>query len=146
MVDIVQKLPEHIKLHILSYTYSPQPKYLLLDIKTYVSSHITLHNYYYSVYKLRWNIEENYDTLNWLIHDLIFYSNQDIPIQYGYVDYFYNIMRRNFMLQPKTKEGIDKIISKLHNKKSTSKINIIWGLYKPYERIRFIINMYHSNI
>ena len=140
---MIQKLPEAIKLHILSYSYFPQPKTLLLDIKNYFSTHVIIHNYYYEIHKWELNTEENAN-LNWLINDLLGYSNNNRPLNTGYVDYFYNIMRRHFLLQNKPNESIDRLLSNLHNKKVTSKINILWGLYTPHDRIRFITHIYNK--
>jgi len=140
---MIQNLPEHIKLHILSYSYSPQPKCLLLDIKNYFSTHVIIHNYYYEIHSWTLNTEENAN-LNWLINDLLGYSNNNRAIINGYVDFFYTIMRRHFMLQNKPNEYIDNVLSKMHNKMVTSKINILWGLYTPHDRIRFITNMFNK--
>ena len=140
---MIQSLPEHIKLHILSYSYSPQPKCLLLDIKNYFATHVIIHNYYYEMHKWELNTEENAN-LNWLINDLLGYSNNNRPLNNGYVDYFYNKMRRHFILQDKPNERIDRLLSNLHNKKVTSKINILWGLYTPHDRIRFITHIYNK--
>jgi hypothetical protein len=140
---MIQSLPEHIKLHILSYSYSPQPKCLLLDIKNYFATHVIIHNYYYEMHKWELNAEENAN-LNWLINDLLGYSNNNRPLNAGYVDFFYTIMQRHFMLQNKSNERIDNVLSNLHNKMVTSKINILWGLYTPHERIRFITHMYNK--
>jgi len=140
---MIQNLPEHIKLHILSYSYSPQPKSLLLDIKNYFATHVIIHNYYYEIHKWELNSEENAN-LNWLINDLLGYSNNNRPLNTGYADFFYTIMRRHFMLQNKSNERIDNLLSNLHNKMVTFKINILWGLYTPHERIRFITHMYNK--
>ena len=143
MIDIICKLPENIKLHILSYSYSPQPKLLLADIKSYFYTYAVIYNYYYEIYN--WTmIEDKESNLTWLLYDLLLYSNHNFPIRNGYVDYFYTMMYRHYMLQNKSKNIIDKVISKMHNKGVNTRINILWGLYTPDERIQFLCNIYNK--
>ena len=141
MCDIISKLPENIKLHILSYTYLPQPKSLLLDIKSYLSTHSMIHKYYY--YEIRaWPINSDEESkLNWLFYNLLLHSNNNIPVRNGYVDYFYFILYRHYMLQNKSRQDVDIVVSRMNNKNITTRINILWGLYKPLERIQFITNI-----
>lgn len=143
MTDIVSKLSNNIQLKILSYTYLPQPKHLLEDIRSYFSTHCIIHCYYYDRFNQISQTNENM-WLHLIACDLLLYLNisNDAYCEYDYPDDFYNMFHRSFILQSKPTGIVNNYITKLNTKKITTRINILWGLYTPSERLNFIEYMY----
>ena len=80
--------------------------------------------------------------------------NDDVAAMYGYVPNFYKIMLRNPFIHPIKRNQYFKITTLLDNSDYTYKVfmfvdklnrltsghhfNILWGLLKPRERVKFI--------
>ena len=138
---------EVIFFHIIPYTYNIQSKYLLEDIKSYTHAKTLLTEMYYNFWILFAEDTEPEDK-NWLLNDIYTYANEDNATMNGYVENFYNIYRRNIMLD--SKEKIDQYISNLREKNDVKKqINIFMALLSAKERNEFIENrksFYHKTV
>jgi hypothetical protein len=110
MKQYIDKLPfEVVFNHIIPYTYSPQPKILLEDIRDYVYTFNLISSIYYNRWIVFWGEEENEDKF-WLCNDIYrFVDDSKFPLD-----------RRNFKIK-------DINISR-----------IFWGIFTPYERSKMI--------
>jgi hypothetical protein len=73
----------------------------------------------------------------WLIDDIYKFCNLHIPTNEYYTDYFYGILHRHILLNTRCK--IETSLNKLINDNNlNNKINFLWGLLLPNERIRMI--------
>ena len=134
MDDFIKRLPIDIVLRIIPYTYNLQDKKLMNDIINNYENKITIFKLYHENYfdPTEDIIEEKY----WIINNLSFFSNNYQGSMYGYVDKFYNIFKRLFIL--KTEQDIDNYILLLYKKNINSQINIFIGLLNDKERQEFI--------
>ena len=82
------------------------------------------------------NMYEDSDKI-WLINDLFSFANDYNPTIFSYVDSFYTIFSRNFVLKSDHNK-IKMYISNLENEKIDKQINIFWGILIPEERKDFI--------
>lgn len=141
MDHFIHKLPMDIVLRILPYTYNPQTKELLEDIRNNYQTKNELFSLYYQLYIVE-NGDEEPEDKNWLDNDLVAYTNDYNATMYGFVEKHYNIFKRNIFLHgssiEETKANIDRFVLKLYSKNVTSVINIYLGLLKPHERDEFI--------
>lgn len=138
-------LPIEIIYIILVYLREPQDTKLLEDILHFSKTICDITNKYFE----KWIIErqsEKDEDINWLENDLILYANENAPI--GYID---------VSLKPKFKEIINRLytVKNVRNRMNIfynyafsnkispkTKVNILWGLFRPEERDEFIgINM-----
>lgn len=139
MEDFIQRLPMDIILYIIPFTYNLQNKDLLNDIIHYNEARKLLLDLYYRYWIINGHQDQEED-LNWLINDIIAYSNNDMATMFGYVDHFYNIFKRNICL--KTKDEIHKYLYKLEEKKVKIQINIFLGLLTISERNDLVNEFY----
>jgi hypothetical protein len=145
--ELVQRLPKEVIERIIPYTYEFQDKQLLEDIRNFIETRKTILTLYRTFWIDRWDEIEPEDK-NWLINDLHAYANNYKASMYGYVDNFYNILKRNFLLKQKTDTDIDKSIRIIERTPVNRQINIFLGLFFPKERndmILFITNMINVN-
>jgi len=127
------KLPAELHRHILSYTYSPQPKYLLEDIRNY---HATL-RIVKDMYNNSGTSENDDEADNWIINDMYGWLNNDTPTMNGYVDNFIRTIHR-YPYYHLFDKNIDNIIYILGKNPANNEIRILWGLLTPTERQTFI--------
>lgn len=80
------------------------------------------------MYRYYWEDED----MDWLINDIISYSNGYHATMYGYVDKFYNIFLRHISLENILQ--VEKYMRSLERKEVTSQINILLGLMTLEER------------
>jgi hypothetical protein len=120
----LERLPREIIKLILFYSHSFQPNYLLEDIKNVniVKKELMV------MYRQYWE----YEDMDWLINDIISYSNGYHATMYGYVDKFYNIFLRHISLENILQ--VEKYTRSLERKEVTSQINIFLGLMTVEER------------
>lgn len=127
------KLPPDIISRIIPYTYEIHDKLLLKDIIHYHHSKKILLELYHKFWMIDMQSVEIDEDKNWLINDIFAYANNYKATMNGYIDDFYNIFKRNNLLQ--INENIDKYVLFLLNKKHvSSQINIFLGLLTPKER------------
>ena len=132
------KLPSDIISRIISYTYEIQDKSLLNDIIHYHHSKKILLELYYKFWIIDMQSPDSDEDKNWLINDIFAYANNYKATMHGYIDEFYNIFKRNNLLQ--RNDQIDKYVMFLLDKKHvSSQINIFLGLLTPNERNDIII-------
>ena len=128
---LINKLPIEIINSIISYTYNPQSKILLEDIENYHNTKQKVFEIYYYNYIIYLQSLEPEDK-NWLINDIIRYTNENCPTMYRYTDKFYNIWYRNPEL--KTQNDINNHILRIEKKCVYTQINLFWGILNPIER------------
>lgn len=141
--ELVQRLPKEIIEIIISYTYEFQDKQMLEDIRNFIETRKTILTLYRTFWIDTWDGGELEDK-NWLINDLHAYSNNYKASMYGYVENFYNILKRNYLLKTKIDEELDNSIRIIEKKNVHTQINIFLGLFLSKERndiIIFITNM-----
>ena len=134
--SLMNKLPfDIIFSHILPFTYSPQNKELLQDIKHYVISKNEISNIYYNRYIIEWSESEPEDKY-WIINDIVEFMNGYQESYFGYTDGFYDIFFRIPLLQKR--KTVNNYFNLIENKDINTQINILWGLFTPEERDIFI--------
>ena len=79
MDDFIHKLPMDIVLRILPYTYNPQTKELLEDIRNNYQTKNELFSLYYQLYIVK-NGDEEPEDKHWLDNDLVAYTNDYTPL------------------------------------------------------------------
>lgn len=145
--EFVKRLPKEIIERIISYTYEFQDKQMLEDIRNFIETRKTILTLYRTFWIDTWN-ECELEDKNWLINDLHAYSNNYKASMYGYVENFYSILKRNYLLKTKTDEELDNSIRIIDRKNVQTQINIFLGLFFPKERndiIIFITNMINKH-
>ena len=135
----IQKLPYSIIQRIISYTYNIQPKPLRDDIKSYFSTKCIIHSFYYDIFSWSFNgVNKNAD-LYCLKNDIIAYANNNKETRMGYSDFFFSFHNTSI-------ENMDDVMNRRIESPSTiTTINILWALFKPCERIKFISMMYNTD-
>ena len=136
MKDFIQRLPIDIILYIIPYTYNLQNKNLLNDIRNYTETRSLLMKLYYEYWIIDAESQDSEEDTNWLINDIMLYTNNDKATMYGYVDNFYNIFKRNVSLH--TNNNIDKYIINLYKKTAKTQKNIVLGLLTMSETVAAI--------
>jgi hypothetical protein len=131
-IKLFQKLPMDIIInHIMPYTYTPQFKSLLFDIRSFTADFNFVEDVYYTEYNG-----------SVLICDLIKFCNNNIAPVYGIDMKYEYILKRNYQLDRRThREIVEYIFIKVHsnlNHNTENKIKFLWGLMTPPERMRFI--------
>lgn len=119
--------------HIIPYTYSPQNRELLIDIRSFKTDLDFTESVYMTIYN---------EFI--LLHDLIkFCNNKKYPV-FNIDVKFENILRRNFMLRCMSEPVLTyHIFQQYHRNMNTNimrKIRLLWGLLLPRQRSRFINN------
>ena len=131
-IELFKKLPMDIIInHIMPYTYKPQFKSLLFDIRSFTADFKFVEDVYYTEYNA-----------SILICDLIKFCNNNIAPVYGIDMKYEYILKRNYQLDRRThREIVEYIFIKVHsslNVNTENKIKFLWGLMTPPERMRFI--------
>lgn len=129
-MDWIHRLPIEIISHIIPYTYQPQNKKLLNDIKNYKETQEIFLNLYHAYWSDLYLDSEEYK--HWLMNDILSYVNHYKAIIYGHVCYFYTIFKRNTRL--KSIKSIDTYVNKFIFKNVNTQINLLLGLLNVHER------------
>ncbi len=119
----MKRLPKEIIHKIISYTYSPQSKYLTEDIISYFNAKQVCNHLYHDY----WIIQMGNETLEdkyWLLNNLYVYI-RNIP-------YIFN---RLFIRNTYTTSHVNKFYNKTDIK---TQINVIFGIMTPLERNTFL--------
>jgi len=131
LIKLMNKLPEDVIInHIAPFTYRPQNRVLLEDVRNFYTDLRFLENLYYTEFN---------DTI--LLYDLVRFCNSGLTSN-GINPSFETILRRNPVLSIKSTTFIVSYIlssfvtSITHN--VVTKIKFIWCLLKPNERTSFI--------
>jgi hypothetical protein len=128
-------LPTDIKLHILSFSYRPQPNDLLDDIKSYNSIN-RANVYYYQFWIVNFE-EPMWEDRNWLINDLTIFLNDGFN-QFNSNQEYYKRFRRLFRLKYHSDDELDRFFDNLWYYPINYQINTVWGLMTVNERIQFL--------
>jgi hypothetical protein len=132
----IQNLPQELQNHIISYTYSPQPKFLLEDIQNFTETK----EYLYEIidemeYQNNFYFISAKDDLHNELCNFIYYYLCDGTLEMIHT-YFW---RRYFMYGINISQNMSQIIiDKLSIYPIDSQINIIWGLLVKEERYSFL--------
>lgn len=144
IITSIRKLPEEIRIHILSYSMTPQPDFLCQDIRNFYSTLNHLYDIYYKIYIVDFHEDEPEDKI-WIINDLLGYMNGYYPMNQGFVERFYQIIRRSFTYNNVT--TVQQFIRYLNtNHDIFRQIHIIWGLLHAEEREYFIHNAFKPGV
>jgi hypothetical protein len=124
--------------NILPYTYNPQPKRLLHDIRSFCNDFSTIDNGY--LYDL------NYDVL---IYDLLCFCNKTRVPSYNMREQFGNLLKRSYKLRDYGYNELNCLVFLIFHRNvilfPLRKIRFLWGLLKPKERIIFINKFLQNN-
>jgi hypothetical protein len=137
-----KNLPMEIIYIILVYLREPQDAKLLEDILHFSKTISDITNKYFEKWIIIRQSEKDED-INWLENDIILYANENVST--------------GVSLKPKFKEIINRLctVKNVRNRMNIfynyafsnkispkTKVNILWGLFRPEERDEFIgINM-----
>ena len=140
----MDKIPiDIIRENIIPYTYTPQPKELCKDIRSFYNIRDYLYKFYYDIWGDIYYYEKN-THLNWLDNDLGRFCNDDKPIMYGFTDNCIAKYSRIFGLKNSNRK---KISNYIHNITVTSNvihsINIQIGILNVEERLK-LVDFVHS--
>lgn len=136
-MDILSRLPEEIQGRIMSYTYQPQPEFLLEDIQSFVDCKKELLQKYYDFWILQLHMSVP-EERRWLINDFFYYANQYKPTMFGYSDTFYQLFQQAYGIY--TQAEVEAFVRKLGKKEVDTQINVVLGLLRPDQRDDFCVN------
>ena len=136
-----KKLPQELHRHVLSYTYSPQPKDLLDDIRNFHASLYVIKEIY-RCNKMIFAGDDDASTWveDWIINDLYGWLNDDMPVMHGFREKFLHLIQRNPYYSLFTRFTTEEIILLLGMKSGKSELRIFWGLLNPNQRQKFILD------
>jgi hypothetical protein len=132
LMEIIKKLPEELRRHILTFTYEFQPFVLLNDIRDYTRTRPILQEWYINRFAWEYPNAEN----DWLNNDLIGFCNEDQALMRGYKEKYYEIFRRLFLLKNKSHKQILHCCGLYRYSAKTN--NTIWGIFTEEERAKFM--------
>jgi hypothetical protein len=118
-------MPQEIQIHILQYTYKPQPKYLQKDIINYVNTIDVLYDIYLGIWE-----NDMYEANLWIQRDFFRFINLYQATPQIFTTSFYNFWLRYFMVNTYA-EAIK------FSKNTQNNTKFMWGLFTPAERERF---------
>ena len=130
---LINKLPDDVIInHILPYTYEPQPRKILNDIRSFAKDYSLIE----SIYMTQFNELV-------LLYDLLRFLYLNINPSYGIKNIIIeNVLRRHFHLKNKNGEYLINMLIVCFGGNleinTERKIKILWGLLKPFERTQFI--------
>jgi hypothetical protein len=129
---LISLLPEDVIInHIIPFTYSVQPRKLLIDIRSYVDDYAFLEN----VYTFEYNEEM-------LLYDLVTFCNNGKFPTWGLEPKYDEIVRRHFLYKSIRDSKLQLLIFMAFHRKMGQlcerKNRFLWGLLRPRERASFI--------
>lgn len=143
IISGLKRLPVELIGNIISYTYSPQPEELVMDIHMYHNSMSNIHKMFYNTFYSLGNTDIYKIEL---LDALILYANNYIPLSNGYHEDFYMIWNRYPLFKKYTENDtkrykIREYIENVFIQKSiNARINMLWGIFTYGERLNFIID------
>jgi len=144
MIRNIHRLPEEVRMHIMSYSMNPQPLFLCHDIHNFHYTLNSLYDLYYRIYIVDFHENEPEDKF-WIVNDLLGYMNGYYPMNSGFVERFYEIIRRSF--RNNNVSTAQQFIKYLNSNSNVFRqIHIIWGLLTVDERNYFIENAFKPGI
>jgi hypothetical protein len=134
-IALLKRIPEDVVInHIVPYTYKPQKRELLQDIRTYYNDSQILTQWY----------EYGYNEAICFNVLLRFCNNCIVPIRFN-KKWYEIILNRHIMFSNSSSDFLIEYINShfyfRRNQTISPKIRFIWGLLTPVERTRFI-NIY----
>jgi hypothetical protein len=127
-IGLINKLPDDVIInHILPYTYEPQPRKILNDIRSFSKDYSLIENIYMTQFN---ELILLYDLLRFLYPSYVIKNIME------------NVLRRHFHLKNKPCEYLINMLNVCFERNleinTERKIKILWGLLKPIERTNFI--------
>lgn len=113
VANLVAQLPSDVLLHVLSYTYCPQPAPLLVDIRDFSLSKAEATAYFYQTFIVGWGDIEPEDR-HWFANEL------------------YCFIRQSRF------RWICAHVNRLYGRQVDAQINVLWGMMTPTERHAFL--------
>jgi hypothetical protein len=126
----LNQLPRELVDYIITLTYKPQPRELLLDIKNYYITRQKI-KHFYSITMKSFNESED-EAVSWVVNSLLNEINSNLPMILGFSKQTEEILLRSNLIS--TPEDIDLYFFILLKKPVMTQLNIILGLLNPYER------------
>jgi len=126
----LNQLPRELVDYIITLTYKPQPRDLLLDIKNYYITRQKI-KHFYSITMKSFNESED-EAVGWVVNSLLNEINSNLPMILGFSKQMEEILLRSNLIS--TPEDIDLYFFILLKKPVMTQLNIILGLLNPYER------------
>jgi hypothetical protein len=129
---LILLLPEDVIInHIIPFTYSVQPRKLMVDIRSYVDDYAFLEN----IYTFEYNDEI-------LLYDLVTFCNNGKFPTWGLEPKYDDIIRRHFIYKSIRDSDLQLLIFMAFHRKMGQlcerKNRFLWGLLRPRERTSFI--------
>jgi hypothetical protein len=137
-LKLMRVLPPELIAFIFSYTYTPQPALLLLNLRNYCQTKQIIANIYYSTY-MSMIVPEK------IVVDIFFFINRYMPLSDGFSHDMYEIWFRDLRLQtiPDVDEQVNAII---RHRTSPAIFSLFWAMMLPHERANFITVATHIAI
>lgn len=133
--ELINKLPIELIYYIQKFSYNCPPKELLQDIKQFNSSLELLNTYYFNYWL---TLDSDTEYLDWILNDLLCYSNNYKAMMYSYEELFYNIFMKLKLVN--SKNNVINFIKYYEKLSVKAQINILWGLFSYDQRLDFIKN------
>ena len=151
MTDIITRinfLPLEIRNKVISYSYSPQPKELCQDIRSYYGTYTTALTHYNrltqrGVFGVPDPEDIDNSPISWLSNDICRYLNNDIPTMHGYNNFYLGVYQRLYNNKIKSTHDMVSFVTRLDEKLEsfsigtrdiTQYIQMTIALLKPTER------------
>jgi len=131
-MELLRRLPiEIIREHIIPYTYEKQSEFIVEDIRDFILFRKSI----CTLYKTAYPEERTVVIMRRIADDISRIMNQNIPVQYGYTDKYYEYWRRLPYLTDKSEMFIyDSTMELSYSITIFSKVNILIGLMTIEER------------
>jgi hypothetical protein len=136
-MELLCRLPiEIIREHIIPYTYEKQPEFIVEDIRDFILFRKSI----CTLYKTAYPEERTVVIMRRIADDISRIMNQNIPVQYGYTDKYYEYWRRLPYLTDKSEMFIyDSTMELSYSITIFSKVNILIGLMTIEEREKVLM-------
>ena len=135
--ELMAKLPDELKHHVLSYTYNPQPKILLADIIHFQFSYHLMQVWYKNSYQTISNYHATQINNQIFVYDLFEYFSHSIPLGVqNYTEKMSQIWKR--FPRIKEEKQFSTMFETFVDKNVESQLRIFWGILTPVERNDFI--------